>query len=389
MASEFLSATVEKMQNFKIEDKTDPWTSIIVVLVSGMILGLVYICAVLGWAPPRDMLRNGISFFAQPHAMRVLRRIATTTAALWLLIRLIRAFLGDRRKQSAHKEARSPQEPSIPSNNMQQYIYRLVREIVPSPTIREQSESSTGCELKPGASLEQIQELDRVIQAELPTDYKIFLQLTNGLSNFPEGSSRHLQFISTNSASWLEMVEGHNQDRRARLFIDALFGPGIARELYDGKSIRHPTSFHKITSNSAGFDSRGVYLVPPEDCRTIARKWVMGILENLCGRAIGETTHHISLHFGDGDWRRLYVLQDWDEWLVLHVQQIGGRERCRLYPGFTAFLQSMNEISRGLAPSNGQDIYTTCCRRRWEWEFEKRSITGADVWKRYDGSWGI
>ncbi|KAI0111270.1 hypothetical protein GGR51DRAFT_71746 [Nemania sp. FL0031] len=377
-ASELLLAAHAKIQNSRIKDTTNPWIFITSVLIFCVALWCVYVFAILGWVSLHDMLHNSTSFFTPPHAAQVLHQMITATATMWFLIRLIRAFRGDRRKQSPHKEARSPQELSIQGNHMQQDIHRLVREIVANYNTYHLSQSSVGCKLEPGASLEQIRDLDRLVKVDLPKDYKIFLQLTNGLNDIPSGCMGYLQFISTNSADWLETVSPAEQDGRATWFIDSLFGPGIARELREakkvqnGRNVQHRTSFHKIAS--------GVYLVPPGDCRSIAREWVTGTIQGrwLCGNTIGHMIPYLESYFGDGDLRRLNFLQDWDEWLVLQVG--GGEGRWRLYPSFTAFLQTLNKINQRPSPWISEETYAEYCRLAWDREWQRRSISSE--WQR-------
>ncbi|KAI1125422.1 hypothetical protein F5Y10DRAFT_247168 [Nemania abortiva] len=352
-------------------------------LVSCVMLGLAHVYPGLGRVPDH-LMDNIFSFFAEPH-VRIVQHVVATVAASWFVIRVPTIFLGYlfRKESPGSNEARSPHEPFVQGSHEQQNIYWLTREIAKNCTVHLQEHfGGAGCQLAPGASLEQIRDLDRLLWVELPKDYKIFLQLTNGLHEVLDGGDHGLQFLSTNSGHWLETVSPARQDIRATWLIESMFGPGTRKELAEqvvgGKDVRHRTSFVKIADRVTGVG--GVYLVPAEDCRSIAREWVPSALHDSgrCGKLIGEIMHHCDIYFG-GRSERPRLLQDWDDWVVLQVDQNGNR--CRLYPSFTALLQTLSEISRrpssdifGMPGILEDPTYAEYCYLRWEWELRRRSM---------------
>ncbi|KAI1146426.1 hypothetical protein F4825DRAFT_440756 [Nemania diffusa] len=382
--------------NLRIADRVAPWISDAWSSVSRMISEFIPFCSVFGGMSPRHMLSGVISFFAQPHAMNIVHQMITMTIVLWLVIRPLLTFLGNRIQGTTDNEARPADKRCIECTPEGKGIYRRVNVIM---------ENSNGhwkkfqgrfpgraCQLEEGASPEQIQSLDQLLGVTLPEDYKLFLRHTNGLDNVLDGGFAHLTFMSTENAKWLEDIYHwpclRTQDLWATWFIESMFGRGTRKELAEqvaGKSnIRHRTRFIKIASRAT--TSGGVFLVPPGDCRSIAREWVRSALEDegRCGALIGRIDHHGQTYFSKSG-RPLVLLQNWEKWLVLQVDE--GGKHCRLYPHFTALLQTLAEVSDRPTKElfvNGicESTYAEFCISKWEGVWNCAVEDAWEVWKR-------
>ncbi|KAI1748998.1 hypothetical protein F4782DRAFT_533955 [Xylaria castorea] len=343
-----------------------------------------------GLSMPRHMLNSGISFIAQPHMMHRAHQVITTAAAAWFIIRHITAFLFNSSTHTISNENPSTHELYLNGSNEQQHIYWAAREIATNCTTHWRKHFTWGCHLEESAPLEQMQKLEFLLDVKLPHDYKTFLQLTNGLNNVLDGGKPHLTFLPADSPHFaLSSIYQEPSDEMRRLYVtwlvESLFGPGSRAELIEqtghyGGGGQCSIKLIKIASRDN--ESGGVFLVSPEDVRYTVQDWVKVALyhRKRNGALIGKINNHVESYFGNIG-LRLGMLKDWREWLVLQVQEQEQHNarvtRCRLYPGFTAFLQTLAEITRRstaflMTGSIGEHHYANHCRWQWEWEWDRK-----------------
>ncbi|KAI0436759.1 hypothetical protein F4803DRAFT_207154 [Xylaria telfairii] len=360
--------------------------------MSYLILGLVQTCSIIIWvfglglSVPCLILNNIIAFVAQPHIIYRMHQMVTTVAAMWFIIKHITEFLHSGSAQPTSDDQRSTRELYVDGSNEQQHIYWATREIVTNCDTHWRKFFTWGCHLEEGAQPEWIRKIDLLLGVKLPNDYKTFLQLTNGLNNVLDGGKPHLTFLSADNAEFAHFAkpdmyqEPSNQMRELYLtwVIEAMFGPNTHAKLtaVGNRGYRTERGVNLIKIAARGREQGGVFLICPSDVCNIAWDWGDVALNNerLCGRVIGEILHHTSTYFGLG--HRLKMLRDWEDWLVLQVYYDPEKPRYRLYPSFTAFLQTLAEITRlptddlmtrGISERN----YAHLCRRQWEWEWAK------------------
>ncbi|KAI1111632.1 hypothetical protein F5Y14DRAFT_453865 [Nemania sp. NC0429] len=329
---------------------------------------------------------DGISFCVQLQVMHIFRQIMATRAASWLLAAAVTFVLGNRSTGNpANNEAHPTRELHGGGSHEEQYIYWLVREIVNNCSAHWSNYGGEGCHLEEGATPAEIQKLDSLLDKRLPTQYKAFLRLTNGLSHVLDGSSKHIDFMSAaDSISWVrEMYRPSSsgtqttQELWATWLIESMLGPGAREELTEQMTDHDvPKScvrLIKIASHDS--EAEGLFLVSPEDCGKMARDWFPAAFGDggRRGSLIGRIEAHGETYFGDMG-RRLETLRGCREWTVLQVR---GR-RYRLYPSFAAFLQTLAEVTRRTADEllvSGvhESQYANHCRWRWEQEWTRSS----------------
>ncbi|KAI0451224.1 hypothetical protein F5B21DRAFT_387692 [Xylaria acuta] len=390
--SRFASTVFEPMFNLGVIHMFAPWIPT-TCLPSSIILRLVQTYSIISWvfdfglSMPRLMASSGISFLTQPHVMHRVHQIITTAAAAWFIIRHITAFLHSRPPQTISNATPSTEELYLNGSNEQQHIYWATREIVTNCDTHWRKYFTWGCHLEEGAPPEQMEKLEYLLDIELPNDYKIFLRLTNGLTNVLDGGKPHLTFLPSDSPIFA-MREIYNNPspavRRLHVtwLIESMFGPGSRAELTEQTG--HPggcgeRSIRLIKIASRGNEPGGVFLISPEDVQDTAADWVkVGLThDKRNGSLIGRMGHHRQCYFGYMG-SQLELLKDWKEWLVLQVQHGPKETRCRLYPSFTAFLQTLAEITRRSTPCLIQGAieehhYADYCHWKWEWEYNRRT----------------
>ncbi|KAI1164818.1 hypothetical protein F5B18DRAFT_225409 [Nemania serpens] len=347
---------------------------------------LVHCYFINGWRFLYHMLDNGISLCTKLHVMHIFHQMITTSAALCILVTVITVFLGNRSPaEPASNESRPIRELHVGGSHEEQHIYSLVWEIVNNCSAHWYNDGGGHrYQLEEGAAPEEIQSLDSLLDVTLPKQHKAFLQLTNGLSNVLDGSVEHIHFMSAaDILNWeREIYWSHHGGRQetqelwATWLIESMLGPGTREEL-TGQVTDHqiPKSrIRLIRIASCGTGSNGVFLVPPEDCREIAQGWIRPAFgdSGRCGSLIGRIEAHGEMYFG-GTGRRLATLRRCEEWVVLQVM---GR-RYRLYPSFTAYLETLVEITQRtpdelLVSGVRESRYADHCRGKWEQKWTRR-----------------
>ncbi|KAI0551709.1 hypothetical protein F4679DRAFT_537690 [Xylaria curta] len=167
----------------------------------------------------------------------------------------------------------------------------------------------------------------------------------------------------------------------AAWLVESLFGPGSRIELIKQTGHQVGAGEYDITLvkiASRGNEPGGVFLVHPGDIRDTVQDWIRVALHHpkRNGRLIGKINGHVRSYFGSIG-SRLDLLKTWEDWLVLQVEEQDKITRCRLYPSFLVFLQTLAEMSRRstanlLSGVMNEDIYADHCRWKWEWEWDRR-----------------
>ncbi|KAI0196416.1 hypothetical protein F4808DRAFT_464058 [Astrocystis sublimbata] len=371
--------------------------------VSSLLLGLLQVYSAIFHvviAMPRQTINNAIAFFAQPHVMQRVHQITTTIAAAWFIIRHIASFLYPTTPPAPLliTDTPSPAQQLITGSDEQQHIYWAVREIVANCDTHWRMYFTWGCKLERGAPPAQLRKLERLVESELPDDYKTFLLFTNGLKNVLDGGKPHLTFLAADSPKFADSATYNHPGMATRhlytkWLVDALFGPDSFHALQEQTGHRDKPgqdTIRLIKIASRQNELGGVYLVSAEDMRNVARDWLEVALSHpgRNGALIGTIYHHTGAYFGNCDYL-LETLRYWQDWLVLQVELGPQTPHCRLYPGFTAFLQTLAEVTRRATDklmNLGLDekYYADHCRYKWEWEWtrgyggETRRI-GSDV----------
>ncbi|KAI1734969.1 hypothetical protein F4680DRAFT_317108 [Xylaria scruposa] len=309
-------------------------------------------------------------------------------AAVWFIIRHTTAFFHDRSTQMISNKDPSTHALYVNGSNEQQHIYWTVREIATNCCTHWRKRYNWGCHLEEGAPPEQVRKLDILLDVKLPNDYKTFLQLTNGLNNVLDGGKPHLTFLPADSPQIaLSSVYENPSDEMRKLYaawlVESLCGPGSRAELIEQTGYRfREYDINLVKIASRGNEPGGVFLVSPKDVRKTVHGWMRVAFHHpkRNGALIGRINCHVGSYFGHIG-SELDLLKDWEEWLVLQVQEQGQGNckvtRCRLYPSFLAFLQTLAEMSRRstdnlLSGMMGEHIYADNCRLKWEWEWDRR-----------------
>ncbi|KAI8948045.1 hypothetical protein F4801DRAFT_581799 [Xylaria longipes] len=396
--SEFASTVFEPILNLGAIHMFAPWVPT-TWSPSYMISRLVQSYSIVSWvfdsglSVPRHMVNSGISFFAQPHMMHRVHQMITAAAALWFIIRHITALLHSRSTQTTSNKTSSTHELDVDGGDEQRHINQKVREIVANCNAHLLRHFTWGCQLEEGASPEQIRKLDRLLRVELPNDYKTFLQLTNGLKNVLDGG-RRLTFLPADCPSFA-VKETYQEPcielRRLHVtwLLESLFGPGTHAELMEQTGFRgvegeRGIRLFKIASRETQMG--GVFLVCPKDIQNIVSDWAEVALfdKKRNGSLIGRIYGHGKDYFGNFSSDMEMLLMFWPGWLVLQVDPAG--PHYRLYPSFTAFLETLAEITRrpnddlvqdGLG-SHNEGQYADLCRWKWEWEHGYRKVVRQD-----------
>ncbi|KAI0190524.1 hypothetical protein EV127DRAFT_430485 [Xylaria flabelliformis] len=393
--SRFVSSVFEPILNLGAVQIITPWVPT-TWSPSHMISRLIQSYSIIIWvfdsglSMPRHWLNGGISFFGQPHVIHKAQQLVTTAAAVWFIIGQTMAFLRNRSTQMISNKDPSTHELYVNGSNEQQHIYWAVREIVTNCNTHWRKRYNWGCHLEEGAPPEQVQKLDLLLGVELPNDYKTFLQLTNGLKNVLDGGKPHLTFSPVDSpqialSSDYERPSDELRKLHAAWLVESLFGPGSGAELKEQTGCprgSQPPDIKLVKIGSRGDEPGGVFLVSPKDVRHTVQDWIRVALNHpkRNGALIGSIDGHIGSYFGSIG-PRLDMLKDWEDWLVLQVQeQEQGDSKvtcCRLYPSFLAFLQTLAEMTRRstanlVAGIMSEHIYADHCRWKWEWEWDRR-----------------
>ncbi|KAI2620615.1 hypothetical protein GGS21DRAFT_496108 [Xylaria nigripes] len=328
---------------------------------------------------------NATSFFAQPHIMRILERASAVVLAIWLLITHITSIPGNRSVKTTRNENYvGHRQSDYPSSHEEDHIFWLLREIVRNCNTHWQKYHQRRCKLEKGVPPDQVEKLAQLFQTNLPSDFRIFLRLTNGLRNILDGCGDPLTFMSTDSRSWMtEMhraLDHRTQDLWMKYLVESLFGPGTCDELIEQTKptcmYRQTLNFIHIASNAK--ESGGLFLVPPEDYRSVTQLWFPLAHDHNArnGSIIGRIYAHEEHHFGRS-YHDLETLTNREDWLLLQVQRMGGKTHCRLYPSFTAYLQTLAELTRRrtydlMMPSIDESYFANMCRWKWEAEWTGR-----------------
>ncbi|KAI0465725.1 hypothetical protein F4859DRAFT_500084 [Xylaria cf. heliscus] len=359
--------------------------------LSSLILRIVQAYSMISWvldlglSMPRHMLNNGIVFFSQPHMMHRAHQLITTGAAVWFIIRHIMAYTHSRSTQTISNKASSTHKLFVDGSNEQQYVYWAVREIMTNCDTHWRKYFTWRCHLEEGAPPEQIKKLCKLLRQDLPSDYKAFLQFTNGLNNVLDGGKPHLTFLPADSPNFAAAVYQDPDGQTRRLYvtwlIESMFGRGTRDALtkqtgYSAGCGQRSINLIKIASREN--EPGGVFLVCPQDVQYTAQDWLDVALdhEGRCGALIGEIYAHTTFHFGAGS--KMKALKNWTDWLVLQVQYGPRQPQCHLYPSFTAFLQTLAEITRRstddlMMHGIDESHYANHCCWKWEWEWARKS----------------
>lgn len=383
--SRAISTLSEKMVNLGTAHVFERWIRTTRPRLCDAMWELVHFCLINGRTFLVHLLDGGTPSCAQLQVTHILHQMITTRVALWFLVTAVTAFLDNRSgAEPVSNEARPNRELQIGGSHEEQRIYWLVWEIMNNCSADWYDDGGRKCQLKEGAAPEEIRCLDSLLRVSLPKQFKTFLQLTNGLNNVLDGSSERIHFMSaTDSIDYTrEMYRSPFSARRktqelwATWLVESMFGPGTREEL-TGQVTDHdlPKSgirLIRIACRGAGSD--GVFLVSPEDWHEMAQGWVRSAFgdSGRNGSLIGRIDAHGETYFGDMG-RRLETLRGREEWLVLQVTE----RRCRLYPSFTAFLQTLAEITRRtpdelLVSGVHESRYADYCRWKWEQEWARR-----------------
>ncbi|KAI1170445.1 hypothetical protein F4777DRAFT_118676 [Nemania sp. FL0916] len=216
--------------------------------------------------------------------------------------------------------------------------------------------------LAKGASRDQIQGLCQSIGHELPTDYKLFLQVTDGLGRMWDGCGYGLAFASVSQHQNL-LIDQHLMMK----FVDSVLGHGSGPRLRELGLTDTKSDIRVLKIAAYAYIFRGLYLISPKDCRVSAGHWSSFLQRKSFPRDLQEEmAAHAYFRFNSDANRILSVLRNWRGWLVLQVQPPPFEPR--IWPSFTAYLETLVDVTsrrRASGLAELQKVHNYNCYSHW------------------------
>jgi cell wall assembly regulator SMI1 len=142
-------------------------------------------------------------------------------------------------------------------NTMENAVWEEMDEIDP--------DNPPTCILRPGASENQIVDLEKKLGHDLPSDFKEFLSLTNGMESYWNGFYGEPRFLGTNE------IEIFNASEQQEIWNEASVDIAFITNM--SVKVDWPTLDRVIAINAGSESSKFVWLIEPEVGQKIGGAW--------------------------------------------------------------------------------------------------------------------